>query len=532
MIDITQLVGIGTINFAEPAMGNFLVVIINWLINLTSSIAVGVILFTLILKLITLPFDFFSRVSMRKNSIKMEEMREDLEKLQKQYANDKNLYQQKMMALYKKSGYSAFGSCLPSIITLVIFIFAIGAFTSYSHYQNVKYFYDMSVSYNNVIYYGIEHDEEYIKVENNKLVIDYEKLYNETIEKEKNNINSNGVKVYVEDNLIVDNGKPTHVFYVTTENSYIVVRKAYDVTAENAIDFNNSTESFSINKTKLTDGVKNEYNNYLKNSKGETFALTAGTDALSVGKTEEGSGEKEGATPPADSALVFLQDVGSTMAAKTFREIPKSFLWVKNIWIRDGAKANPVESYDDFKRNNGTSGGCAGCSGCYGEEPNLSGLEPKDYNLLTKNLTEEKTAPNGYYILPILTAAITFLMQFIMTKSQKASMELQTVDGQGMQTQKMMMWMMPIMMAVFAFMYTAAFSVYIIVSSLISIGSTLLINLYTDKKYGKPKNNSEVIRGRVYNKEEDKKPVATKPAQKKADFINGSIITRKKGDKK
>ena len=111
MIDITQLVGIGTINFAEPAMGNFLVVIINWLINLTSSIAVGVILFTLILKLITLPFDFFSRVSMRKNSIKMEEMREDLEKLQKQYANDKNLYQQKMMALYKKNGYSAFGSC-------------------------------------------------------------------------------------------------------------------------------------------------------------------------------------------------------------------------------------------------------------------------------------------------------------------------------------------------------------------------------------------------------------------------------------
>lgn len=529
MIDITQLVGIGAINFAEPAMGNFLVVIINWLINLTSSIAVGVILFTLILKLITLPFDFFSRVSMRKNSIKMEEMRGDLEKLQKQYANDKNLYQQKMMALYKKNGYSTFGSCLPSIITLVIFIFAIGAFTSYSHYQNVKYFYDMSVSYNNVIYYGIEHDEDYIKVENNKLVIDYEKLYNETVEKEKNNINSNGVKVYVEDNSVVIDGKTTHVFYVTTENSYIVVRKAYDISAENAIDFNNSSESFFINKTKLTDGVKNEYNNNLKNSKGETFVLTAGTDALSVGKTEEGSGDEGGETPPVDSALAFLQDVGSTMAAKTFRETPKSFLWVKNIWIRDGAKANPVENYESFKAN-GVSGGCAGCSSCYGDTYVLPGEE--SYNILTKNLTEEKNAPNGYYILPILTAAITFLMQFIMTKSQKASMELQTVDGQGMQTQKMMMWMMPIMMAAFAFMYTAAFSVYIIVSSLISIGSTLLINLYTDKKYGKTKNNNEVIRGRVYDKEENKQPVATKPAQKKADFINGSIITKKKGDKK
>lgn len=529
MIDITQLVGIGSINFAEPAMGNFLVVIINWLINLTSSIAVGVILFTLILKLITLPFDFFSRVSMRKNSIKMEEMRGELEKLQKQYANDKNLYQQKMMALYKKNGYSAFGSCLPSIITLVIFIFAIGAFTSYSHYQNVKYFYDMSVSYNNVIYYGIEHDEDYIKVENNKLVIDYEKLYNETVEKEKNNITSNGVKVYVEDTLVVIDGKTTHVFYVTTENSYIAVRKAYDVTAENVIDFNNSGETYFINKAKLVDGVKNEYNNNLKNSKGETFVLTAGTDALSIGKTEEGSGEEGGETTPVDSAQEFLQDICSMMAAKTFRETPKSFLWVKNIWIRDGAKANPVESYDSFKAN-GTSGGCASCSSCYGDSYDIPDL--KAYNLLTKNLTEEKSAPNGYYILPILTAAITFLMQFIMTKSQKASMELQTVDGQGMQTQKMMMWMMPIMMAAFAFMYTAAFSVYIIVSSLISIGTTLLINLYTDKKYGKPKANNEVIRGRVYDKEESKEPVATKPAQKKADFINGSITTKKKGDKK
>ena len=37
----------------------------------------------------------------------MEEMRPELEKLQKQYANNKELYSQKMMALYKKEGYSA-----------------------------------------------------------------------------------------------------------------------------------------------------------------------------------------------------------------------------------------------------------------------------------------------------------------------------------------------------------------------------------------------------------------------------------------
>ena len=72
------------ISFLQPTTGNFLVKIITALIKGTSSIALGVVLFTLILKLITLPFDYFSKSSMRKNSLKMEQMRPELEKLQKQ----------------------------------------------------------------------------------------------------------------------------------------------------------------------------------------------------------------------------------------------------------------------------------------------------------------------------------------------------------------------------------------------------------------------------------------------------------------
>ena len=116
------------INFAKPITGNILVDIILWLVSLTGVVG-GVVLFTLILKFITLPFDYFSRASMRKNSLKMEEMRPELEKLQKQYADNKDLYNQKMMALYKKNGYSMFGACLPTILTLFIFIVAINGFT-------------------------------------------------------------------------------------------------------------------------------------------------------------------------------------------------------------------------------------------------------------------------------------------------------------------------------------------------------------------------------------------------------------------
>ena len=145
----------GIINFTAPEAGNFLVKIIIWLVSTSSSIAVGIIVFTLILKLITLPFDYFSRASMRKNTLKMEQMRPELEKLQKQYADNKDLYNQKMMALYKKNGYSMFGACLPTILTLIIFIVAINAFTDYSQYQNKLDFYHMSQSYNTVIHNAI-----------------------------------------------------------------------------------------------------------------------------------------------------------------------------------------------------------------------------------------------------------------------------------------------------------------------------------------------------------------------------------------
>ena len=83
------------INFTPPSTGNIFAQLMIWLVSITSSVAASVVLFTLLLKLVTLPFDFMSRFSMRKNSIKMEQMRPELEKLQQQYANDKALYNQK-----------------------------------------------------------------------------------------------------------------------------------------------------------------------------------------------------------------------------------------------------------------------------------------------------------------------------------------------------------------------------------------------------------------------------------------------------
>ena len=86
----------------------------------------------------------------------------------------------------------------------------------------------------------------------------------------------------------------------------------------------------------------------------------------------------------------------------------------------------------------------------------------------------------------ILSIGTMLLSQVLMNKQQKAQMELQTVDGangQAAQTTKMMMWMMPIMFGIFSFMYTASFSLYLIVSTVFSTISTAIISKIVEKSF-------------------------------------------------
>ena len=66
-------------------------------------------------------------------------------------------------------------------------------------------------------------------------------------------------------------------------------------------------------------------------------------------------------------------------------------------------------------------------------------------------------------------------------RTQKEQQKYSSVDGQGANQQKMTMIMMTGMFAVFSFMYSAAFSIYLIVSNIFSLGSTIVINKIVDK---------------------------------------------------
>lgn len=479
------------LNFAKPETSGFLVDIVYWLVNITSSVALGIILFTVILKLITLPFDYISRASMRKNNIIMEEMRPELEKLQRQYADNKELYNQKMMALYKKNGYSIFGSCLPTILTLVIFIVAISAFTKYSQFQNKEYFYNMNNAYNNVVYEGFTTDDEFIYYnEDGNFVIDMKAI--------KANLDETG-KNYID---LKDAEGKDYKILVNTENS--------------------GMETYYSVKT--TDG----YSEYIKYDSGngewtgkEEYKLSLGSKFYELSNAEGKTFNQLKEENPELTEIQFITEIRQEKSAETYRSYKKKFLWVKNVWVKDSTGEKSIElDWESFKSE-------------HGYEEDTGTFDSDDYNQLIAKLDVEKEQPNGYFILAILTAGISFLTQWVLGKTQKAQMELQTVDGQGASTQKMMMWMMPIMMAVFAFMYTAAFSIYIILSSLLGLATTLGINFIVDRKYKKKQTSKpkQVVRGRVYTPKEEPKKEEPKKKQKeqpKNDFLSGLADKKKK----
>ena len=146
----TNFIDFGVQKMPEVDLG-WIETVIKWLIEGVGIIGLGIVLFTLILKTIVLPLDIYSRYKMKKQSLLMKAMRPQMEKLQKQYANDKQMYNQKVMELQKANGISMFGACLPMIVSLVIFMVVFTAFSTYSQYANLESYRGMEKAYNSVV---------------------------------------------------------------------------------------------------------------------------------------------------------------------------------------------------------------------------------------------------------------------------------------------------------------------------------------------------------------------------------------------
>lgn len=431
------------LSIALPFMQENFHVSLNWIGELVRLIiegvgivGVGIIVFTLILKAITLPFDIYQRISMRKQSLIMKNMKDDLEKLQQQYANDPKTYNAKMVELQKKNGYSMFGACLPMIVTLAILMIAIGGFQSYAQYGNLSMYNSMAKIYNQELRsYAVDGTDDLD-------VSAWEVGHSETV---------NGITY----TLLAD---ANNVEYVRVESETKDIYYEYNPVSETKV------RNYFIDVDKL-------YTNQTDES--VKTAIEAFLD-------EDGNIER--------ACLAYVQDKGAVAAAEWFTDKDQndpSFLWIKNVWNPDVSYVHPLREYKDF--TNAISGTIILGEGEAEKEVKIADIFTEaDYNLLTSHLEPLKTQANGYYILIVITIGLMVLQQFIAMRSQKDANKYQTADGQqGAMTQKVMMVMMPLIYAITGFTWTAAFSIYIAMSSIIGIFTTLICNFFINRMFAK-----------------------------------------------
>ena len=417
---------------------NFLGHIVEWIVTWLPWTGLGIVLFTLILKTITLPLDAYSKISMRKNSLKMEKMRPQLEKLQKQYQNDQQTYNAKMMELYKKNGYSMLGACLPMVVTLVVFMIVLGAFSDYSRYANLDVYREMTVQYNSAI---TAHMPD----------IAPENLLSHSYTA-PGEADEEGYIAYNREERYGGEGALIEV--VLDRTLYLQEANLTEKQLDELDWYNTDPEAGPVAQvaaqTTWTLTVQTE--EVLASTDADIAAAVQAVRAQNAGLSED------------DTAAEAIRTLGRNAAEKSYRSYNSSFLWIKNIWVPDTSYRHPIE-YDDVLES--------------------SGLSEEAFNEVSYNLSAERSQANGYYILIIISIGSMFLSQFISARSQKAQSELQTADGSGKRTQRTMMIVMPIVFGVFSFFYSAGFSIYMIVSSLYSILSTLIINLIIDRKFQK-----------------------------------------------
>ena len=107
-----------------------------------------VVVFTVFLKIVMLPLDFWQRFAMRKTTIKQQKLQPLLAAIDKRYgANSQKAQEEKSKLLRKNGGMGMGGTCLPMIVSMIVFFVMFGGLREYSNYSSVAMFKELSHTY-------------------------------------------------------------------------------------------------------------------------------------------------------------------------------------------------------------------------------------------------------------------------------------------------------------------------------------------------------------------------------------------------
>ncbi len=201
-------------------------------------------------------------------------------------------------------------------------------------------------------------------------------------------------------------------------------------------------------------------------------------DIDDVAKTEEGAAFYKQAKEKAQQAVYDVYYSSDQVKIR-------SWLWIKNIFVSD----NWAEAVPDFATVTGQKGMATS---------KLTGITIDEYNdvmgkLLGTGGYGKSGKWNGLLILPVLSIALSLLSTKLLSNAN-GQPPAPAATGKGeeadkakaqQQSMKMMQYVMPLMIGVFAIFYSGAFALYMFTSSLCAILFQLTFNLIAkivDKK--------------------------------------------------
>lgn len=266
-----------------------------------------------------------------------------------------------------------------------------------------------------------------------------------------------------------------------------------EVSAYRAIKQYQELNNTIVSSTVYTDYYETNHDAYLTEALGSPYDSTATYSAEDQAKINTAKAKLD---HDATDAAIANEDVKNTIISK-WNENKDSWLWITNIWVTDG-KAEALPTYKSLQ---GLASGASGLfnSGVKDNYIKIVGeINETHYNKVTSVVQKTQTGWNGYYVLAILAAGLTFLStwvaelgnkvkrekkaqapkrnQFIQPKNPQQTQST-TPDMSSAKTMKWMRIILPVLMVVFVLTSSAAFGLYVVSQSAISILLSYLINL-------------------------------------------------------
>ena len=177
----------------------------------------------------------------------------------------------------------------------------------------------------------------------------------------------------------------------------------------------------------------------------------------------------------AQNDLATEIDIAQANVAEKYEEIKDNWLWIDSVW-RPDTYVSGVPNYNDFYN-------IANLNDAVGQNEARLNQIAMEYNTITADIQKTYSSWNGYFILVVLSGAITFLSLWLNQKSTTAKnnqivvkpvnnsvkQNNQQPEANTNTAMKIMKFVMPVIMIIFTFSYSAAFALYIVTNSLMGV---------------------------------------------------------------